>query len=260
MVARITRGRRAASRAACPAPSRSAPRVMPLDRAARVDHGAGGDRGGRQPAGIAERVDAAARCGSPSRPANGRCRPGRAPPRPIEHPHRRAAAAPLPDAASASFMREGRCAGWIQPFCTASAWMPCLRIRSKTSAGAVADQRDEVPRPSRAPPSSCGDGGDDGVRVHAREVRDDLAVVAAGGAVADLGGFQHGAGDAGLGQVQRGGQAGEAGADHRHVGCAPAGQRHGRRRRRRGRRPEAFRHGRHGLAHPRIPGAAPPQW
>jgi hypothetical protein len=75
---------------------------------------------------------------------------------------------------------------------------------------AVAQQRDEAL--ARFPVAS-----EDVVRVGARQGRDHLAVVAPRGAPAGFHGLQHRDADAGAPQVQGGGEASEAGADHHGV-------------------------------------------
>ncbi|MNH09252.1 hypothetical protein D3C79_687000 [compost metagenome] len=74
------------------------------------------------------------------------------------------------------------------------------------------------------------DGAFDDVDVAAVAV-DDLAAVAARGAEADLGGFQHGDLEAAFKQEQGAGQAGVAGTDHADIGLYLFLQRRARRNR-----------------------------
>ena len=87
-------------------------------------------------------------------------------------------------------------------------------------------------------PVGLAEGGGQVVR-HRPHAGVHQAHVPAGAAEADLRPFQHGDGGAAPGQVQDGGEAGEAGADDRDLGFGVAPQRRGRGRRRGGALPKA---------------------
>ena len=93
--------------------------------------------------------------------------------------------------------------------------------------GAVTDQADE------ALPGFAAETGDEVGGIGAGQGRDDLPVVASRSAPAEFGRLQHHRVLAGLRRVQGGRQAGEAAADHQHIGLHVALQ-HRQVRRRRG--------------------------
>ena len=114
---------------------------------------------------------------------------------------------------------------------SASHSIPWRSIRAKTASRRVAEQI-EQPLAVVSPRAA---GSSSGITHMPAFTKPDIAARAA---EADLRTFEHGDGGAALGQVQGGGEAGEAGADHGDLDFGVTLQRRGRGRLRRGALPE----------------------